>query len=38
MILEGQVKCFKIINIIYKKSKYDFCLWYLKDKLNVSKL
>ena len=39
-ILEGQFKCFKIVKIIKKKKlyKWDFCLEYLKDSLNVLKL
>jgi hypothetical protein len=39
MILEWLFNCFKIIKIIYiKNNDSDFCLGYLKDRLNVSKL
>ena len=38
MILEGLFNYFKIVKIIYMKNNdYDFCLEYLKDRLNVLK-
>jgi hypothetical protein len=38
MTLEGLFNCFKTVKIIYmKNSDQDFCLGYLKDRLNVLK-